>query len=104
MIILIVGDPGFGKTSYMCYLAQLEMTICSRERYLSACAEIMALNSQGLNLKLPPYKHLAYGNFYCESHIYGYSPRHLMEFNGYEFGLPDKDHKIKLIPPFSSLF
>lgn len=55
MIVLIVDNPGFGKTSYMCFLAQFEMAICSRESHLSACAEIMALNSQGLNLKLPLY-------------------------------------------------
>lgn len=104
MITLIVGNPGFGKTSYMCYLAQLEMTINARSRYLAACSEINFLNSQGLNLKLPPFKHLTYGNFYCKSQIYGYSPRYMMEFNGSEFGLPDKQHKTKLIPPFSTIF
>ena len=104
MITIICGDPGTGKTSYMAYLAMKCMTISSREHYLAACVEIDILNAQGLNLIKPPYKHLIYGNFWCESHIWGYTPRTIMEFNGVEFGLPDDKHVTKFIPPFSTIF
>ncbi len=104
MITIICGDPGTGKTSFLALQAMRAMTINARERYLSACCEIDILNSQGLKLKKPPYKHLAYGNFYCISHIYGYAPRELMDFDGTDFGLSDSEHQVKLVPPFSNIF
>lgn len=104
MIVIVCGKPGFGKTSLMAYLAMLEMTIKSRESYINACYEILTLNSQGLCLELPPYKHLTYTNFWVESHIWGYAPRTAMDFDGTDFGLPDDNHITKFIPPFSSIF
>lgn len=104
MITIICGKPGYGKTSFMAYLAMLEMTIKSRDSYINACNEIFTLNSQGLCLQLPPYKHLTYANFWVESHIWGYSPRIAMDFDGTDFGLPDRDHMTKFIPPYSSIF
>lgn len=104
MITIICGKPGYGKTSLMAYLAMIEMTINSRTPYLNACNEIYNFNSQGLNLKYPPYCHLTYCNFWVESHIFGYAPRTAMDFDGTDFGLPDSAHFTKFIPPFSSIF
>ncbi len=104
MIVNVCGDPGTGKTSYLALQAMLAMTINSWNDYLSACAEIDILNAQGLNLEKPLYKHLAYGNFWCRSNIFGYAPRELMDFDGTDFGLPDIEHPTKFIPPYSSIF
>lgn len=104
MITIICGNPGFGKTTYLAYLAMNEMTINARSRYLNACKEIDFLNAQGLNLTYPPYFHLVYGNFWGESHIFGFAPRTIMDFDGTDFGLPDREHKTKFIPPYSSIF
>lgn len=104
MIVLICGHPGFGKTTFLGFLSMEDMTINARSRYLSACNEINTLNSQGLNLSYPPYNHLVYGNFWCESHIFGFAPRTIMDFDGTDFGLLDREHKTKFIPPYSSIF
>lgn len=104
MITIVCGNPGFGKTTYLAYLAMNEMTINARNKLLSAINEINMLNTQGLNLTFPPFNHLVYGNFWCESHIFGFSPRTIMDFDGTDFGLPDNEHFVKFIPPYSSIF
>ena len=103
MITLIAGKPGVGKTALLTYFAILDMTANASLQVQKTNNFIDLLNSGGYNFEYAK-NHLVYSNYDITSHMKGYVPRRSYDMEGFEFGLPDKEHETKFVYRYSSLF
>ena len=99
-IVIIVGDPGVGKTALLSLFQYNEMTH-GMDAYFKAKKEILRLQQLGFPLvDLPPQKHLCFADY--DFKISRRFSRY--KVSGYEIGLPNPHFKTRLFPVGSIFF
>ena len=99
--IVVVGDPGAGKTALMSLFQYNAMTSQGASDYRVAKREIGHLRSVGYkHLKIPPQRHLCFSDY--DFSINRKFSRY--KITGYELGLPNRYFKTIFLPVGSNIF